>query len=197
MCKQYLHEVSSQQRRESNSFSSLEGPFLPPQGSVDDARGEPELLDPGQPAGSPFVGHKIVTQGRWRWEAFRILPECSVGGRRALDSDPREAPGSRLAWSQFQRVSLPWMTVSGLSSCFIVMCLFTTNSSLKDVWNLSLSILPPHFTFSCRHLSLLRIRRVQLISKSLLEIARQGCWNMEASPKSRNDSGKNKLIQLP
>ena len=64
-----------------------------------------ELLDPGQPAESPVVGSETgVKRGRWRLGAFRILPDCSVGGRRALDSDPGEAPGSRLAGSQRQRV---------------------------------------------------------------------------------------------
>lgn len=139
---------------------------------MNDGRGKlSRWAHPDQPEGHPFRGPEgVITQAGWRWEAFAILPECSVGGRGALESDPREAPGSRLAWGQPQRVSTLWMTVSGLRSCFSVVCLFKTNSSVKDVWNLSLPSLPPHFTFSCRHLSLLRIRRAWLASNSLLEI---------------------------
>lgn len=101
--------------------------------------------------------------------SFRFLPECSVGGRGAIDSDPREAPGSKLAWCQFQRVSLPWMMVSGLILCVIVVRLLKINSSLKDVWNLSLPSLPLHLICSCRHLSMLKLRRVLPVSQSLGE----------------------------
>lgn len=180
--------MSSKQIRQSSHYPASAGPAHLPQGSVDDVRGDTEQLDPGQPAGSPLVGPEIVEQqGRWRWGAFKILPECSVGGPRALDSDPREAPGSKLAWSQLQRVSLLWMMVSGLRAGFIVVCPFKINSSVKDGWNLSLPNLPLCFIFSCRHLSLLRIRRALLISKSLLEIeslsrTRHSCWNMEVLP---------------
>ena len=87
-------------------LSSLScGPCPPSWGIRDDGRGVSELLDPGQPAESPLVGPEMgIKWGRGRLGAFRILPERSVGGRRALDSDPGEAPGSRLTGSQRQRV---------------------------------------------------------------------------------------------
>ena len=89
-------------------------------------------------------------------------------------------------------ISLLWTMVSGLRACFIVVCLFKTNSSVKDVWNLSLPNLPLHFIVSCRHLSLLRVR-----SPANKQIP-AGCWRPEqhqaqllktgeASPRSRKE----------
>lgn len=59
--------------------------------------------------------------------------------------------------------------VSGLILCVIVVRLLKINSSLKDVWNLSLPSLPLHLICSCRHLSLLKLRRVLPVSQSLEE----------------------------